>query len=45
MGTGIKAGIYSRPVAPNDIAPTLAEILGVNAPGGSVGHVLTEIVP
>ena len=45
MGAGIKPGHYSRRIAPNDIAPTLAAILGVVEPSGSVGHVLTEIVP
>jgi len=44
MGTGIKPASYSRAVAPNDIAPTLAVILGVAEPGGSVGHVLSELV-
>jgi predicted AlkP superfamily pyrophosphatase or phosphodiesterase len=44
MGTGIKAGTYTRRIAPNDIAPTLSAILGVTSPSGSVGHVLTEIV-
>lgn len=44
MGAGIKAAIYARPIAPNDIAPTLSAILGVAQPGGSVGHVLTELV-
>ncbi len=45
LGPGIKAAAYSRTVAINDVAPTLAEILGVTEPSGSVGHVLSEIVP
>ena len=44
FGPGIKPGAYSRAVAVNDIAPTLAAILGVETPSGSVGHVLTEIM-
>jgi arylsulfatase A-like enzyme len=44
MGAGIKPATYSRAVAPNDIAPTLSVILGVAEPGGSVGHVLSELV-
>jgi Type I phosphodiesterase / nucleotide pyrophosphatase len=43
MGAGIKAGEYDQSIAVNDIAPTLATILGVETPSGSVGRVLTEI--
>jgi hypothetical protein len=43
-GTGIQAGVYTRRVAINDVAPTLAEILGVERPSGSIGNVLGEIV-
>jgi arylsulfatase A-like enzyme len=43
MGPGIKNGRYNQPVAVNDIAPTLATLLGLETPSGSVGHVLTEI--
>jgi hypothetical protein len=43
MGPGIKNGRYNEPVAVNDIAPTLATLLGLETPSGSVGHVLTEI--
>jgi arylsulfatase A-like enzyme len=45
FGPGIKPGTYSRTVAINDVAPTLANILGVETPSGSVGHVLSEVVP
>jgi len=44
FGPGIKPGSYSRSVAINDVAPTLATILGVETPSGSVGHVLSEVV-
>jgi len=44
LGPGIKAGIYTRSVAINDVAPTLATILGVETPSGSVGHVLIEVM-
>lgn len=44
-GAGVKAGNYAREVAPNDIAPTLAAVLGVEPPSGSSGRVLPEIVP
>ena len=45
LGAGIKAGSYARSVAVNDIAPTVAAILQVEIPSGSVGHVLNEVVP
>jgi hypothetical protein len=45
LGTGIKAGTYARTVAVNDIAPTVASILQVEIPSGSVGHVLSEVIP
>jgi hypothetical protein len=44
MGAGIKAGQYVMPVAVNDIAPTLAAMLEIETPSGSVGRVLTEIL-
>jgi hypothetical protein len=44
MGPGIKAGTYRERIAVNDIAPTLAEILGVERPSGSMGNVLREIL-
>jgi predicted AlkP superfamily pyrophosphatase or phosphodiesterase len=43
LGAGIKKGHYYQRIAPNDIAPTLAAILGVQEPGGSVGRVLQEL--
>ncbi len=44
FGAGIKPGHYQSKIAPNDIAPTLSDIIGVIAPGGSVGHALREIL-
>jgi predicted AlkP superfamily pyrophosphatase or phosphodiesterase len=44
MGPPIKAGVYSDPVALNDLAPTLATILNVQTPSGSSGRVLTEAI-
>jgi predicted AlkP superfamily pyrophosphatase or phosphodiesterase len=44
FGAGIKPGSYSKAIAVNDIAPTLASLLGVTEPSGSIGHVLGEIL-
>lgn len=44
MGTMIKPGTYNAPVAVNDIAPTLATILQVEEPSGSVGRILREML-
>ncbi len=44
MGPEIKPGTYGEPIAPNDIAPTLASILGAGKLDGSAGRVLHEIV-
>lgn len=44
MGPGIKAGVYNQTVRPNDIAPTLATLLSVETPSGSVGRALGEIL-
>ncbi len=43
MGPGIKAGRYNFSIAVNDIAPTLATLLDVETPSGSVGRVLAEM--
>jgi predicted AlkP superfamily pyrophosphatase or phosphodiesterase len=43
MGPGIRAGQYNRRIAVNDIAPTLATLLEVETPSGSVGRVLDEM--
>jgi predicted AlkP superfamily pyrophosphatase or phosphodiesterase len=44
MGPGIKPGSYAESAAVNDIAPTLANMLGVQFPSGSVGRVLSEML-
>ncbi len=44
FGAGIKPGRYPEKVAPNDIAATVSDIIGVPVPGGSVGHALREIL-
>ena len=44
VGGGIRPGQYNGPIAVNDIAPTLATILEIETPSGSVGRVLTEIL-
>ncbi len=43
MGPGIQAGRYDQSIAVNDIAPTLATLLRVETPSGSVGRVLVEM--
>ena len=43
FGAGIKPGAHYERVAVNDIAPTLAAILQVETPSGSLGRVLSEI--
>jgi len=42
MGRGVKAGRYPGRVALNDLAPTLATLIEVDAPAGSSGRVLIE---
>ncbi|MEK7407645.1 MAG: alkaline phosphatase family protein [Acidobacteriota bacterium] len=44
MGPGVKPGRYHRAIRPNDIAPTLAALVEVETPSGSVGRVLEEMV-
>lgn len=43
MGPGVRPGIFYQAIAVNDIAPTLATILSIEIPSGSVGRVLSEI--
>ena len=43
-GARVKPGRYNANVAPNDIAPTLATMLDVETPSGSVGRVLSEML-
>jgi predicted AlkP superfamily pyrophosphatase or phosphodiesterase len=40
-GPGIKPGTYPGTIAVNDIAPTLAALLGTAEPSGSIGRVLS----
>ena len=42
MGRGVKPGKYAGRVALNDLAPTLAALIDVDAPAASSGRVLTE---
>jgi len=42
LGGGIKPGTYTGRIAVNDIASTLAALLGVEQPSGSTGRVLSE---
>jgi predicted AlkP superfamily pyrophosphatase or phosphodiesterase len=43
LGPQIKAGFFHQNIVVNDIAPTLATLLGVETPSGSIGRVLSEI--
>jgi len=40
FGVGVKPGTYPQPVGVDDVAPTLAQILGILPPPMSQGHVL-----
>jgi hypothetical protein len=42
MGAGIRAGRYDHPVLLNDVAPTLATMLGIETPSGASGRALEE---
>ncbi len=44
LGAGIRPGQYHGVIAVNDIAPTLATMLEIETPSGSIGRVLTEIL-
>jgi hypothetical protein len=44
LGAQVRAGRYHANVSPNDIAPTLATMLDVETPSGSVGRVLDEML-
>jgi hypothetical protein len=43
-GAAIRPGIHQTPAAVADIAPTLSAILGITAPGGAQGRVLSEML-
>ena len=44
LGVQVRAGHYNGNVTPNDIAPTLATMLNVETPSGSVGRCLQEML-
>ena len=44
MGPWFRIGTYRQNVVLNDVAPTLATILGVETPSGSIGRALNEII-
>jgi hypothetical protein len=44
MGPGIRPGRYDRTVVLNDLAPTLATLLGIETPSGASGRALAEIL-
>jgi len=44
MGPGIRPGRHDRAVVLNDLAPTLATLLGIETPSGSSGQALAEIL-
>ncbi len=44
MGPGVTAGRYPQHAALNDLAPTVAVLAGVDAPSGSEGRVLAEML-
>lgn len=43
-GWGIRAGKTNRETYMTDIAPTLAALLHIQMPNGSVGHVISEVI-
>jgi predicted AlkP superfamily pyrophosphatase or phosphodiesterase len=43
-GYGIKPGKLNRTVYMTDIAPTLASLLQIQMPSGSIGHVIPEVL-
>ena len=44
MGPGIRPGRYDGAVVLNDLAPTLATLLGIETPSGASGRALSEIL-
>jgi arylsulfatase A-like enzyme len=45
LGPGwVRAGSYAGTVGVEDIAPTLATLLGIETPSGNMGRVLTEML-
>jgi hypothetical protein len=43
LGAAIRVGRYDEPVMVNDVAPTIATLLAIETPSGSVGRALSEI--
>ncbi|HZD93179.1 MAG TPA: alkaline phosphatase family protein [Candidatus Sulfotelmatobacter sp.] len=43
-GPGIQGGLHYEAVTINDVAPTLAAILGIETPSGASGRILAEIL-
>jgi arylsulfatase A-like enzyme len=43
-GAGISSGTYFERVGVSDVGPTLAALLHIETPSGSVGHILSEVV-
>jgi predicted AlkP superfamily pyrophosphatase or phosphodiesterase len=43
-GPGIRPGLHHESVTINDVAPTLAAMLGVETPSGASGRILAEIL-
>jgi hypothetical protein len=44
-GAGLEPLRVARPVTPYEVAPTLANDLGVKPPSGSIGNPLVEVLP
>lgn len=44
-GHSVPAQMIGRRVAPTDIAATITAYIGVKRPSGSVGSLLTEVLP
>ena len=44
FGVPFRPGMYHQHAEPVDLAPTLASLLGLNAPSSAVGHVLSEAI-
>ena len=44
LGSGITGGTYPNPCGPEDIAPTLAQLLGIEFPKESDSRLLTEMM-
>ena len=43
-GGGVQPGVYTERVGISDVAPTLAALLGIETPSGSVGHILPQLI-